>query len=58
MLVDPQELLLELGKEHAKAVACFFNKGNGEYDRGRIDGLTYAILAVKKLAEKASEAGK
>ena len=58
MLVDPQELLLELGKEHAKAVACFFGEGSGEYDRGRVDGLTYAIVAVKRLAEKASEAGK
>jgi hypothetical protein len=53
MLVDSQELLLELGEEHAKAVACFFSGANKEYDRGRIEGLTCAILAVKGLENKA-----
>lgn len=53
MLVDSQELLLKLGEEHAKAIACFFNGANREYDRGRIEGLTRAILAVKGLEDKA-----
>ena len=53
MLVDSQELLLELGEEHAKAVACFFCGADKEYDRGRIEGLTRAILAIKGLESKA-----
>jgi hypothetical protein len=53
MLVDSQELLQELGEEHAKAVACFFGGANKEYDRGRVEGLTRAILAVKALEGRA-----